>query len=669
MKTNFLRISAFALVACLLSSCVDEKYDLNNVDLTVGTTGDLTLPTSSTDSIILKNLMDLEDDGIVQIINGEYYIVEDGKADVPKIELNDISIASPSLTNIETSIDANDIANNARVFDASSEEMISISLFGYDIQIPNMTYEYTIKEKDKAYYNIDVTSSEVPSEVVRLDKVVFVDETTLDADIQVYFDEDHSFINKVHLDNLKVTLPKGLHVSKAVFRHWTEIDGQVVHEDVEVPEEDIDNDKGTIQLTKKDKNTIVGREDKNHHGHEDHGNHKIDVLITFDQAITGNEGFTFENGKVGLEGLFKIDGTFRLEAKDFKLTEQTIPWALAYELIDKRSFDVIRPSNIDFKGGAAFVNSKGEPIDIKVKSVSGQVKSDIGDIAPIVLNDMPDFLNDPAVTLDLANPAIFVEVNNPLPAQAKTTITLTSVYDDDDKKDETRVADIEIKTGHKVYCLAEDPASANVPSDYSELDVVPVQIADLGGLLWKLPKEINVELDDVVMDIDNLEVKPEPYELSLSYKVYTPMEFGESFMLVYQGTEEGLSADLSDINKVNTKGISIKANAVTNLPLNLTLTLDAMDSNNNSLKDIFYVNELVIPSHNGAADATSKHPIELTLTAKEGYSISNLLSRLDKIKYRAVAEAKDKGKLTEKAMIKLEDITITLLGGISYDAN
>lgn len=665
MKTNFLRISAFALVACLLSSCVDEKYDLNNVDLTVGTTGDLTLPTSSTDSIILKNLMDL--DGIVQIINGEYYIVEDGKADVPKIELNDISIASPSLTNIETSIDVNDIANNARALDFSSEEMITISLFGYEIQIPNMTYEYTIKEKDKAYYNIDVTSSEVPSEVVRLDKVVFVDETTLDADIQVYFDEDHSFINKVHLDNLKVTLPKGLHVSKAVFRHWTEIDGQVVHEDVEVPEEDINNEEGYIQLTRTDKNTIVGREDKNHHGHEDHGNHKIDVLITFDQAITGNEGFTFENGKVGLEGLFKIDGTFRLEAKDFKLTEQTIPWALAYELIDKRSFDVIRPRNIDFKGGAAFVNSKGEPIDIKVKSVSGQVKSDIGDIAPIVLNDMPDFLNDPLVTLNLANPAIFVEVNNPLPAQAKTKITLTSVYDD--KAPVIREADIEIKNGHKVYCLAEDPASANVHSDYSDLDVVPVQIAGLGDLLEKLPKEINVELADVVMDIDNLEVKPDPYELSLSYKVYTPMEFGKGFMLVYQGTEEGLSADLSDIKKVNTKGISIKANAVTNLPLNLTLTLDAMDSNNNSLKDMFFVNKLEIPAHNGAADATSKHPIELTLTAKEGYSISDLLSRLDKIKYRAVAEAETEGKLTEKAMIKLEDITITLLGGISYDAN
>lgn len=666
MKTNFLRISAFALVACLLSSCVDEKYDLNNVDLTVGTTGDLTLPTSSTDSIILKNLMDLKDDGIVQIINGEYYIVEDGKADVPKINIDNISIPSPSLTNIATSIDANDIANNARTLDSSSEEMITISLFGFEIQIPNMTYEYTIKEKDKAYYNIDVTSSEVPSEVVRLDKVVFVDETTLDADIQVYFDEDHSFINKVHLDNLKVTLPKGLHVSKAVFRHWTEIDGQVVHEDVEVPEEDINNEEGYIQLTRTDKNTIVGREDKNHHGHEDHGNHKIDVLITFDQAITGNDGFTFENGEVGLKGLFKIDGTFRLEAKDFKLTEQTIPWALAYELIEKKSFDVIRPRNIDFKGGAAFVNSKGEPIDIQVKSVSGQVKSDIGDIAPIVLNDMPDFLNDPEVTLDLANPAIFVEVNNPLPAQAKTKITLTSVYDDKDPV--IREADIEIKNGHKVYCLAEDPASANVPSDYSDLDVVPVQIAGLGDLLEKLPKEINVELADVVMDIKDITI-PEEYELSLSYKVYTPMEFGENFKLVYQGTEEGLSADLSDINKVNTKGISIKANAVTNLPLNLTLTLDAMDSNNNSLKDIFYVNELVIPAHNGAADATSKHPVELTLTAKEGYSISDLLSRLDKIKYRAVAEAKTEGKLTEKAMIKLEDITITLLGGISYDAN
>lgn len=673
MKMNhFNRLGLFALSVCMFVSCVDEKYDLDDVDLTIGTTGDLTLPTSSTGEIALKNIMDLQEDGVVQIINGEYYIVEDGKADVPKINIDNISIPSPSLSQFVTEIKVDDIAP-ARAT-ASSTEMINISVYEYEIEIPNQTYRYTILPKDKALYEIGVTSNTVPSEVVELTSVKFVDETTLDAKIKINLDKEHSFINKVHLDNLKVTLPKGLHVSHAEFRHWTDIDdqpgefeedGKHEHRDEKVKPENINNEEGWILLTEQDVNTIIGKI-KDENGNDTDRDHEIDVLITLDQALTGNEGFTFkagengQNGSVGLDGLFKIDGTFRLEAKDFELNENTISKDLVKKLIQTHSFDVIRPEIIKFEGSASFAG------DIKVKSVSGQVKSDIGDIAPIALNNMPDFLNDPEVRLDLANPAIFVEVNNPLPAQAKTKITLTSVYDDKDPV--IREADIEIKNGHKVYCLAEDPASANVPSNYSDLDVVPVQIAGLGDLLEKLPKEINVELADVVMDIKDITI-PEEYELSLSYKVYTPLEFGENFKLVYQGTEEGLSADLSDINKVNTKGISIKATAVTNLPLNLRLSLDAMDSNNVSLKDIFYVNELVVPAHKGDKDATSKHPVELTLKAKDGHSISDLLSRLDKIQYRAVADADSKGKLTENAMIKLENITITLLGGISYDAN
>lgn len=671
MKRNrLLYLALWAVVSCMFVSCMDDKYDLDDVDLTLGTSSDLTLPTSSTGDIVLKNILDLEEDGIVQSVNGEYFIVEDGMADVPRIDIDRISIPSPSLSKFKTSIDVNEIAGNARMTATASEEMITISLFGYEVQIPNMTYEYTIKDKDNAHYDIDVTSSEVPSEVVSLEKVVFVDETTLDADIQVYFDEDHSFINKVHLDNLKITLPKGLHVSKAVFRHWTEVDGEVIHKDEEVAQEDIHNDEGYIQLTKIDKNIIVGRENENHEGHEDHGNHKIDVLITFDQAVTGYDGFTFENGEVGLKGLFKIDGTFRLEAKDFTLTEQTIPRDLADELIKRMSFDVIRPDNIDFEGGAAFTNSKGEKIDIQVKSVSGQVKSDIGDIAPIVLNDMPDFLNDPDVRLDLANPAIFVEVNNPLPAEAKTTITLTSVYSDG-KQPVIKNAGITVPANkHVVFCMAEAPGDVNdIPSQYAGLEIVPVQIVGLGDLLEILPKEIHVDLEDVTMAINDLSV-PSTYDLQVSYQVYTPLEFGENFKLVYQGTEEGIGDDLADVDKLNTKEIRIQAKAVTDFPLNLTLSVDALDRYNKSLKgEVVMVDDIVINGHKGGAEY-SEQDITLTVKPMAGHSIGELLQRLDKFHYRAEADAAGaEGKLMENSFVKLTNVRITLVGGISYDAN
>ena len=140
--------------------------------------------------------------------------------------------------------------------------------------------------------------------------------------------------------------------------------------------------------------------------------------------MTSAEGFTFSNGKVGLKGLFKIDGTFRLETADFELNENTLSKEQIQSLISNMDFNVIRPQTITFNGNASFNG------DIQVSSFSGKVQSSIGNITPIVLDNMPDFLNDPEVRLDLANPAIFVEVNNPLPAEAETGITLTSIYSD-----------------------------------------------------------------------------------------------------------------------------------------------------------------------------------------------------------------------------------------------
>lgn len=67
MKTNdFLRLGCtMALTACLSSSCVDDKYDLSDVDMTIGTSVDLWLPESSTAPVELASFMNLGDNEFV----------------------------------------------------------------------------------------------------------------------------------------------------------------------------------------------------------------------------------------------------------------------------------------------------------------------------------------------------------------------------------------------------------------------------------------------------------------------------------------------------------------------------------------------------------------------------------------------------------------------------
>ena len=649
---RIVRIWLPLLLSGIFISCIDDKYDLDNIDMTIGTSGDLKVPTSSTGEIILKNIM--EEDGIVQVVDGEYFLIEGGEADVPKITIEPISIKKPELNGFEADVTVNDIAQGL-------PKRKSTSAFP---GIDDRRYEYTIRQDDETHYDINVFSDAITEKVISLDTVLFAKDKkpTLDARIKIIFDEDHSFINKVHLDYLTVTLPKGLHVSHAEFGHCTQEDGKdtPTHAKSEVVNsENIDNENGIIRFTEKDKNTIVGE------GHEVH------VRITFDKAVTGTEGFTFADNKIFLTGNFRIDATFRLETSDFDLTALSDDQK---QQIIQNGFDAIRPEKIKFVGNASFDN------DIAVESFAGEIE--VGEISPIVLDNLPDFLNDPEVCLDLKNPAFFVVVKNEIPAKAKTKITLMSVYKDGTSP-VTKEAEPELEipaSDDVLFCLATDPEKAITPmdEDYTNLRRIDVRIDDLGELLRKLPKEINVDLAE--MKVDNMPIPTkEPakeYNVGVKYKIYTPLEYGNKTKLVYQGTEEGLSEDLADVNTLDTKEVRIDAKAVTNFPMDLTLSVDALDKNNVSMIDkivkVVYDNDdkkksILINAHNGKD--FSVQPISLTIKPVKGHSISEMLQKLDKFHYRAVAEAVGEGKLMENVSIKLTDINITLKGGISYDAN
>jgi hypothetical protein len=652
MKRNqFFRLGAFVLSTCLFASCVDEKYDLDNVDMTIGTTGDLTLPTSSTDSIVLKSIMDLEDDGVVQVVDGEFYLKTEGCANVPEINISSISIARPQIGDINITVSRNDLLQ-ARTNAPMNIDWGNVNIDDVLSKIPAMSYSYQLKENE-AYYTIgNGISSSVPKEVLTIDSVVFADETTLELSISVEMGNASSILNKIHLDNLRLTMPKGLHVAKAEFVHYTQSGGEPV-----CVEGDVDNATGLVVLTKNNAEATVIDE-------------AIKARIIFDKAVTG-EGSCFdfdaEAMKVSLSGSFYINGSFRIESSDIDLNEVKKNQELLAAVIAAGNFKALFPETVTFRGGASFLK------DITVGSFAGEVQAEVGDISAIALNDMPDFLDDPEVCLDLVNPAFFVKVamTSPLPADAKTGISLKSMYDDGSSVEKS-TGEILIPGGKTevLFCVADHMDGIKIPEEYSALaaELVHIKVDSLNKLLMKLPDEIKVDVEDIFMDIKNLFI-PYDNKIKVDYMVYTPLEFGPSFKLVYQGTEEGLAEDMDGVDKVNTKGIRIEAVAETNFPLDLTLSLDVQDKNGNSLNgELVQVDDIVIMGHNGEGEF-STNPVLLELKPVEGHTIGEALERIDKLSYKAVATSAGQGKLYEDTYVKLTGMKITLIGGITYDAN
>ena len=94
---NYAAIGAYALGLFGLNSClkVDDTYDLDkDIDMTITVGGDLILPGSSTEKMLLGDLLELEDDGIIKVneATGDYALVKDGGSNSTQVKVPGVDI-------------------------------------------------------------------------------------------------------------------------------------------------------------------------------------------------------------------------------------------------------------------------------------------------------------------------------------------------------------------------------------------------------------------------------------------------------------------------------------------------------------------------------------------------------------------------------------------------
>ncbi|MDE7136736.1 MAG: hypothetical protein K2N91_08900, partial [Muribaculaceae bacterium] len=94
----------FVMSLCLLAlgttawSCIDDKYDLSDIDSTVRVkVNDLVIPINI-DKIDMGSIIKLDEDGIVQIVNNEYAVVKDGSINSSEVKIDPIVINSINIT-------------------------------------------------------------------------------------------------------------------------------------------------------------------------------------------------------------------------------------------------------------------------------------------------------------------------------------------------------------------------------------------------------------------------------------------------------------------------------------------------------------------------------------------------------------------------------------------
>lgn len=178
---NYAAVGAYALGLFGLNSClkVDDTYDLNkDIDMTITVGGDLTLPGSNTERMLLGDLLELEDDGIIKAdeTTGDYALVQKGESSTTSINVKkvEIDVSSQGFGNFNNTITLGQ-SGTINNFEAGFSEKIDVNITKNKIPTEILRLENTITKMGNACLVITQNDGGIRTNLKQGFRIIFPD--------------------------------------------------------------------------------------------------------------------------------------------------------------------------------------------------------------------------------------------------------------------------------------------------------------------------------------------------------------------------------------------------------------------------------------------------------------------------------------------------------------
>lgn len=308
--------------------------------------------------------------------------------------------------------------------------------------------------------------------------------------------------------------------------------------------------------------------------------------------------------------------------------------------------------------------------EMAVSEVYGTIQPDI-DVKPteVELNNLPDFLQDDEIRLDITNPVFSFNANNPLNTDVEMDGVLTGY------KDGKVTKTVKIGSGNGGASITLKPSgdkqqTISIVRDEKtvvEANATKVVVPNLNDIIETIPDRINVELKPAVKTEQYYPVNlGQDYTLNSAYDIDIPLSFGSNLKIVYEETLDNFDLDLEDVD-IEKAVLSI--NAVNTIPLAMEIkneNVSALDANGNVIKDIdVTVEGTITESKDGKTEVSSTLNVNLNETAE------GAISKLDglKLKITAVPGQATDVQLLSTQWMQLKDMKLKIPNGIKVDLN
>lgn len=611
--------------AFLTTACVDNSYDLSeDLDLTMGLgSNGLSVPMGNVEKIYLNDILSVDESVKLDAAN-QYYLVEDGTTDF-KFTIDEVT------TKVDNPTLSTDAGKPALPFNTVCDILGAAGVSSITLPATSQIFS----GEAEGTQGIDFSVTNISSDIKAIHSVNF---QPMRVSLKLEWFKSNNTL-KFDLDKLRdvvIVLPPILHVDKSsLSAGWT-----------------LDENTNTLTNSSISFNSA---------------NNKEIVTFNIDQAqLKGHS--EIKNGELTInpevlnitmkgKADFKNSGSFTMNSNDY---------------MDVRLHITVGTPNPDD-------NNKTNVVVTRAKGVFDPVINPAVESIDIA-SELPDFLQDPEVRVNVSNPTlkfnVYPKYNVQIPADVDFYATLHSIKDGQDQ-----VSPVEFpkytrlyKNTSNVIYFHQDAAPydpTGLETDAPGKKVQTKKVDNISSLINVLPDRIEVDLgangnDKHIRVVGENEVAlGQKYSQVVDYTIYVPFEFKNGVTIVYTDETDGMNEDLKDYAA---DGIQISAEAENTIPLDLKATISAYDMYDNLIPGIQF--EEVDVKAGGGTDATA---VTTALTIKATLTDPNLLKKLDKLEFKinAASEATSNAthKLVSTQYVQLKNVKLKLVGQIVADFN
>ena len=623
-------------------SCVNEDYDINNINTTVDIYGDLSFPVGNTEFTPVGDFLELDsnEESVLEIDeNGNYIIKFDGNPISQSVSIDPINISPDQL-----------IQNggfNAKVPVKSKITDILPGIGGSDIdqiplpQIPGeVVAEISLKPADTDIY-IHENIAEAAKTVKAIGKI------DLDAPVAVRLSIEGLSKGKLTIKKgMKLEFPECISIKEQGSSPVFELKGNVLEfvRPVEV---------STVPVI-------------------------LDLIIESIDFSNLPEGQGLIGNFIEISQPIKLTGlTVSADASDFGSKVGDLPYEVSLD--------------IELNVTSVNVNSVQAVIEPEFKI----------DPQTVNIGELPEFFTGDNIVLDVYNPLIKLNVKNEAPVTVLLNADIVPKFKDAPDGAPVHIGSTDInsedalmlKKGNTDIYISRrgyDIPSGQIPSGWNA--PVNLIVKNLSDIIKKIPDTLS--LTDIEVDIphkgnaetgylpdDYTEIhfpgnsRPVNYEFSFDYVISAPLAFGQELSIEYY-------TDIKDWNESfnHSKGDSegnfdwsmdfqeaiIKMTFINAIPLAMDVTAVPIDLNGNEMNKSDISVELDKKVKGGNLGNESITPLEIRMKATP-----EALKHFDGLRIKIVATSPDPDfqgvSLNKKQGIKLDKITARIKGGISMD--